>query len=92
VIAVGGVYVYYREFYEFVVHSPYVSAASQAKLDIAVLRKLKAGDVEAASELMEWRLKLNEVTLAGYDQAFPSADQDEVVTAAIDHVEQFRRE
>jgi hypothetical protein len=92
VLAVGGVYLYYRDFYTLVAHSPYVSAASQARLDIAVLRKLKAGDLGGAAELMEWRLKLNETTLNGYTQAFPSDEQDELVTAGLRYVEQYRKE
>ena len=91
-LAVVGGYLYQREFMTFVAHSPYVAAASEAKLDVAVLRKLKAQDLGAAAALMEQRLSLREVTLSEYQNAFPPNRQDDVVLAGARAVEQYRKE
>ena len=58
-VALGVAYAYSRPVIEFWVHSPYVSAASQGKLNVAVLRHLRAGDISGATEVMENRLSLD---------------------------------
>ena len=91
-LALVGVYLYGGEYRRFAAHSPFVSAASQARLDVAVLRKLRSGDAAGASVLMEERLRINETTLSEYQTAYPAHDRDKAVEAAAAAVAEYRSE
>ena len=91
-LALGLGYLYTKEYRTFVVHAPYVRAASEAKLDIALLRRLKAGDLPGASELTDARLKIHEATIAEYRRQFPHEDQDATVLSGAEAIEQYRSE
>jgi hypothetical protein len=92
VLALGVAYLYTKEYRTFMAHAPYYRAASEAQLDIALLRKLKAADFAGASELADARLKMNEQTLAEYRGVFPQAEQDVTVLAGATAIEQYRSE
>ena len=85
-------YLYTKEYRTFVAHAPYIRAASEARLDIALLRKLKAGDLAGASELADARLKIHEATLAEYRRQFPHEDQDAAVLSGAEDIEQYKSE
>lgn len=86
----GGVYLYAKPIITFIEHSPYISAASQAKLDIAVLRRLRAGDVTSATEIMEGRLSLDDATLSRYDAAIPQKARDYLVLSGREAIREYR--
>jgi hypothetical protein len=91
-VTLGVGYLYTKEYQTFVVHAPYVRAASEAKLDVALMRKIKAGDLVGASELTEARLKIHEDTLAEYRRQFPREEQDAAVLAGAAAIEKYRSE
>jgi hypothetical protein len=91
-VTLGLGYLYTKELRTFMAHAPYVRAASEAKLDTAVLRKLNAGEFSAALELTDARLKIHEATLNEYQQHFPLEAQDAAVLAGAAEVAQYRSE
>jgi len=91
-LALGVGYMYMNEYRTFLAHAPYVRAASEAKLDVALLRKLNAGDLAGALELTDARLKIHEATLAEYRRQLPHEDQDATVISGAAAIEQYKSE
>ena len=88
----GGAYLYARPAIWMLSQGPYIDAASQAKMNVAVLRRLHAGDVRGATEIMERRLDADVATLSGYEGAFSEHDRDDAVLGGKEEALKYKRE
>lgn len=93
-VAVAGLaaYAFSRPVFKLFAYAPYISAASQGSLDVAVLRKLRSGDTAGAIETMEYRLVGNEITLSEYASSTPAPEREPNITSAMAKIEQYRKE
>jgi hypothetical protein len=92
--AVAGLaaYAFSRPIFNLFAYAPYVSAAAQGSLDVAVLRKLRAGDIAGAIETMEHRLVGEEITLSEYASTTPATRREPNISSAMAKIEEYRKE
>ena len=88
----AGVYFYERPVITFWLQSHYLSSASQGRLDVAVLQRLRADDIAEAINVMEHRLDMHIATLEGYEMAFAESDRDRLIVSGLEAIRDYRKQ
>jgi hypothetical protein len=86
-----GGYLFLRPVFRMFQEGSFRAAAAEARLDISLLEKLRAGDTGRVIDALEGHLDSRLVTLSVYEDVVPAANRDKYVYESLNRVVSYRR-